>query len=93
VQQIKEDYKLNIINKDEAKSQLEAINKQLTDLGLKPIELYVNTEGLETAEEAVESYKERMDSVASAVGDFGNAFSSLSEAIGGTGGAMLEMAG
>lgn len=34
-----------------------------------------------------------MDSVSSAIGDFGSAFGSLSEAIGGTGGAMLEMAG
>lgn len=93
VQQIQTDYKLNIIDKDQAKEKLEAINKQLTELGLKPIELYVNAEGLETAAEAIDTFKSNMDSVSSAVGDFGSAFGSLSEAIGGTGGAMLEMAG
>lgn len=93
VQQIQSDFKLNLINQDQAKAQLAAINKELEELGLKKIELYVTADGLETASEAVESYKSNMDSVASAVGSFGNAFSSLSEAIGGTGGAMLEMAG
>lgn len=93
VQQIQTDYKLNIIDKDQAKEKLEAINKQLTELGLKPIELYVNADGLETAAEAIDTFKSNMDSVSSAVGDFGSAFGSLSEAIGGTGGAMLEMAG
>ena len=93
VQQIQQDYKLKIIGADEAKKQLEAINAELTSLGLEPIELYVNADSLETAAEAVESFKNNMDSVASAVGDFGSCFSSLSEAIGGTGGAMLEMAG
>lgn len=93
VQQIQTDYKLNIIDKDQAQEKLEAINKQLTELGLKPIELYVNADGLETAAEAIDSFKSNMDSVSSAVGDFGSAFGSLSEAIGGTGGAMLEMAG
>lgn len=93
VQQIHADYKLKIIDKDEAKAQLEAINAELTALGLKPIELYVNAEGLQTAAEAVETFHKNMESVSSAVGSFGSAFSSLSEAIGGTGGAMLEMAG
>lgn len=93
VQQIQQDYKLKIIGADEAKKQLEAINAELTSLGLEPIELYVNADSLETAAEAVESFKNNMDSVASAIGSFGSAFSSLSEAIGGTGGAMLEMAG
>lgn len=93
VQQLQADYKLKIINKDEAKAQLEAINAELTALGLKPIELYVNAEGLQTAAEAVETFHSNMESVSSAIGSFGSAFSSLSEAIGGTGGAMLEMAG
>lgn len=93
VQQIQQDYKLNIIGKDEAKAQLDAINAKLEELGLKKIELYVNADGLESAAEAVETYKERMESVSSAVGSFGSAFNSLGEAIGGTGGAMLEMAG
>ena len=93
MQQIQADYKLKIIDKDEAKNQLEAINAELTALGLQPIELYVNAEGLQTAAEAVETFHKNMESVSSAVGSFGSAFSSLSEAIGGTGGAMLEMAG
>lgn len=93
VQQIQSDYKLKIIGADEAKEQLAAINQELEQLGLQQIDLYVNAEGIQTAAEAVETYKSNMDSVASAVGDFGNCFSSLSEAIGGTGGAMLEMAG
>ena len=93
VQQLQADYKLKIINADQAKEQLATINQQLEELGLKKIELYVNSKGLETATEAVETFKSNMDSVASAVGSFGNCFSSLSEAIGGTGGAMLEMAG
>ena len=93
VQQIQTDYKLNIIDKDQAKEQLEAINKQLTELGLKPIELYINADGIETTSEAVETFQSRMDSISSAVGSFGSSFSSLSEAIGGTGGAMLDLAG
>lgn len=93
VQQMQSDYKLNIIGKDQAKEQLAEINQQLEELGLKKIELYVTSDGLETTAEAVETFKGNMDDIASAVGDFGNCFSSLSEAIGGTGGAMLEMAG
>ena len=93
VQQIQSDYKLNIIGQDQAKEQLAEINRELEELGLKKIELYVTSEGLETTTEAIESFKSNMDSIASAVGDFGSCFSSLSEAIGGTGGAMLEMAG
>lgn len=93
VQQLQSDYKLNIINADQAKAQLAEINQQLEALGLKKIELYVTSDGLETTSEAIESFKSNMDSISSAVGSFGNCFSSLSEAIGGTGGAMLEMAG
>lgn len=93
VQQIQQDYKLNIIDKDKAKEQLEAINKQLEELGLKPIELYVNSDGIETAAEALETYKANAESVSSAVDSLGNVFGSLGEAIGGTGGKMLELAG
>lgn len=93
IAQMQTDYQLHIITKDEASEQLKKINEQLEKLGLKPIELYVNANGLEEAADAVETYKERMDNVSGAVGSFGSAFDSLGQAIGGTGGAMLEMAG
>lgn len=93
VGQMQTDYQLHIITKDEATEKLKEINKQLEKLGLKPIELYVNTNGIETASEAVESFKNTASNVSDVVGNMGNAFNSLSQAVGGTGGQMLALAG
>lgn len=93
IQQMQSDYSIGLINKDEAKAQLETINKQLTELGLKPIELYVNTEGLQTAEEAMQSFQDKMNEVGTVASSIGDIFGNLGQIIGGTGGQMLELAG
>ena len=93
ISQMQQDYQLHIITKDDATEQLKAINQELEKLGLKPIELYIDTTGIKTAEEAIESFKEKMDSVGSVVNDLGSAFSSLSDAVGENGDGMLAMAG
>lgn len=94
ISDIKQNYSLNLIGADEAKAQIDAINAQLKELGLQPIELTVNNDGtITTAIEDLEEYKKQMSSISSATGSIGNAFSSLGGAIGGTTGKVMEMAG
>jgi len=94
IEDIKQNYSLKLIGADEAKAQIEAINAQLLELGLKPIELTVNDNGtITTAMENLEAYKERMSDVASVASSVGTAFGNLGNAIGGTGGKFLELAG
>lgn len=93
VEQIKSLYSMKLIGKEEAKAQIDEINEQLKAIGQKPIELYVNSEGIQTAEEAMQTYAEKMNDVGSLAGTVGGAFSSLGQAIGGTAGQMLDFAG
>ena len=94
IDDIKQNYKLKLIGADEARTQIDAINAQLQELGLKPIELTVNDNGtITTAIEDLEAYKKQMSQVSSITSSMGNVFGSLGQAIGGTGGKMVEMAG
>lgn len=94
IEDIKQNYSLKLIGADEARAQIDAINAQLLELGLKPIELTINDNGtITTAMENLEAYKEKMSQVASVAGSVGSAFGNLGDAIGGTGGKFLELAG
>ena len=94
IEDIKQNYSLNLIGADEARAQIDAINAQLQDFGLKPIELTINDDGtITTAIEDLEAYKKQMSEVSSITSSMGNVFGSLGQAIGGTGGKMVEMAG
>ena len=94
IEDIKQNYRLKLIGADEAKTQIALINEQLSELGLKPIELTVNDNGtITTAMENLEAYQKRMNDVGSLAGSIGNTFGNLGSAIGGTGGQILEMAG
>ena len=42
--QIRQDYEIGLIGADEAESQIAALNKQLKELGLKPIEIHLETD-------------------------------------------------
>ncbi len=94
VETIKEEYKLQLIGKDEVKSQLEEIDELLKGLDLKPLELHVNDDGtISSSMEELEKYKDKMQRNADAIGAVGDAFTSLGGAIGGTGGEVVKFAG
>ncbi len=94
VETIKEEYKLQLINKDEVKSQIEEIDSLLQSLDLKPLNLTINDDGtITTAMEDLEKYKERMQSTADIVSNVGNVFGSLGSSIGGTTGEVMNFAG
>ena len=92
-EELKQDYKLGLIGKDEVESQLKEINSLLTELGLKPIELHFNDDGtLTDAKEDLERFKTQMDDTADIVGNMGNVFGSLGSAIGGATGEWMNFA-
>lgn len=47
--QIRQDYEIGLIGADEAQRQIDSLNEQLKALGLKPIEITLETDGAETA--------------------------------------------
>lgn len=101
INQVKADFKVGLISKEEAESAIADANKELEGIGLKPLELHVNSDGTITttaeeiaaAEEKIEEYKNKMSDMSSQIGTIGGAFSGLGEAVGGTGGKMMEFAG
>lgn len=90
-----------MINKDEAEAAIAEANAVLEEIGLKPMELHVNSDGSITtvseeiaiAQEQLQSYMDEMENMSSQIGTIGGAFSGMGEAIGGTGGKMMEFAG
>lgn len=94
VSEIQENYRLNLIGKDEVTSQLAEINCQLESIGLKPITLTFNDDGtLTTAAEDLERYRNQMENVSNITGNLGSTFGSLGSAIGGTTGEIMNFAG
>lgn len=101
INQVKADFKIGLISKEEAEKAIADANKELEGIGLKPLELHVNSDGTITttaeeiaaAEEKIEEYKNKMSDMSSQIGTIGGAFSGLGEAVGGTGGKMMEFAG
>lgn len=101
IEQVKADFKIGLISKEEAEKAIADANKELEGIGLKPLELHVNSDGTITttaeeiaaAEEKIEEYKNKMSDMSSQIGTIGGAFSGLGEAVGGTGGKMMEFAG
>lgn len=49
IDRIKSDFEIGIIGKDDALKGIAEINKELTDLGLKPIKIQLDTEGFDKA--------------------------------------------
>ncbi len=101
INQVKADFKIGLINKDEAEAAIAEANAVLEEIGLKPMELHVNSDGSITtvseeiaiAQEQLQSYMDEMENMSSQIGTIGGAFSGMGEAIGGTGGKMMEFAG
>lgn len=101
INQVKADFKVGLISKEEAEKAIADANKVIEEIGLKPLELHVNTDGtitttqeeIDKALEGIEKYKEKMNDMSSQIGTIGSAFSGVGEAIGGTGGKMMEFAG
>lgn len=87
--------KMEVVGSEEWK-QLSTEIAKLTD-EQHEIEIKVNGETVksqfELAAEAAEAYKEKMDATRDVIGNVGSAFSSLGNAVGGSAGKMLEMAG
>lgn len=101
INQVKADFKIGLIDKDEAETAIAEANAMLEEIGLKPLELHVNSDGTITtaaeeiaiAQEEIEAYKESMDELSYNIDSIGGAFSGMGDAIGGTGGKMMEFAG
>lgn len=101
INQVKADFKIGLIDKDEAETAIAEANAVLEEIGLKPLELHVNSDGTITtaaeeiaiAQEEIEAYKESMDELSYNIDSIGGAFSGMGDAIGGTGGKMMEFAG
>lgn len=92
--QVKADFKIGLINKEEAEKAIADANAVIQGLGLEPLELHINDDGTITNSlEELEAYQERMNQVSSTIGEVGNAFGTLGQAIGGTGGQVMEFAG
>lgn len=58
IDRIKQDYEIGIVGKDEAEKQIADLNKQLLELGLKPIEVHFKTHVEELQEQLREAQQE-----------------------------------
>lgn len=74
-QRIQTDYEIGLIGKDEAKAQLEDLNKQVKDLGIgvKPIKIGVETEDVDKAKEKLKGATDAVNSMGSSLGNLGDA--------------------
>lgn len=72
---IQSDFEIGIIGKDEAMKQLEDLNAELTQLGLKPLKIDIKTSDIDDA-------KKKMEGACSAASAMGSSLSSLGNAIG-----------
>lgn len=92
--QVKADFKIGLIDKEEATRAIAEANAVIQSLGLEPLELHINDDGTITNSlEELQAYQEQMNQVSEMIGSVGNAFGSLGDAIGGTGGAVMDFAG
>ena len=71
---LKSDVEIGLIGADEARMQLDAINEQLKELGLEPIELKIESKDVEKA-------RERLSYTCDAVAQLGSSFSGLGKAV------------
>lgn len=94
-EQVRSDYKLGLINADEAKQQLESIQRELQAAFPElNIDLHFNQDGtITTFTEDIEKAKEKLDAITGTIGSVGSAFSSVGSAIGGTSGEIMNFAG
>lgn len=72
---IQSDFEIGIIGKDEAMRQLEDLDAELTQLGLKPLKIDIKTSDIDDA-------KKKMEGACSAASAMGSSLSSLGNAIG-----------
>lgn len=72
---IQSDFEIGIIGKDEAMKQLEDLDAELTQLGLKPLKIDIQTSDIDDA-------KKKMEGACSAASAMGSSLSSLGNAIG-----------
>lgn len=72
---IQTDYEIGIIGKDAALSQLDAINKELEELGLKPVKIDIESGDIDKT-------RQKMEGACNAVNAMGSSLSSLGNAIG-----------
>lgn len=92
--QVKTDFKIGLIDKEEATRAIAEANAVLQSLGLEPLELHINDDGTITNSlEELQAYQEQMQNTADLIGNVGNVFGTLGDAIGGTGGAVMDFAG
>lgn len=71
---LKSDVEIGLIGADDARMQLEAINEQLKQLGLDPIELKIESKDVETA-------RKKLDAACDAVSQLGGSLSGLGKSL------------
>lgn len=71
---LKSDVEIGLVGADEARMQLDAINEQLKQLGLEPIEIKIESKDVEKA-------RERLSYTCDAVAQLGSSFSGLGKAV------------
>ena len=71
---LKSDVEIGLIGADDARMQLEAINEQLKQLGLEPIELKIESKDVETA-------RKKLDAACDAVSQLGGSLSGLGKSL------------
>lgn len=71
---LKSDVEIGLIGADDARMQLKAINDQLKQLGLEPIELKIESKDVETA-------RKKLDSACDAVSQLGGSLSGLGKSL------------
>lgn len=73
-QGVKQDYEIGIVGKEEAEAKLKAINDELAQMGLKPIEIDLDVKGADTV-------SEKLQNATSAIGQMGQSIAGLGSAL------------
>lgn len=92
IKDVQENFRMGFLNKDEAIAQINELNAKLTELGLKPIDIDVNTDGLLDAQEKLEKFQESVGYVSEITGSLGSTVSSLGSIIDGAAGQWMGFA-
>lgn len=90
---IQTNFRLGLVEKEDAINQINEINQKLQELGLQPIEIDFNSDKLLDANEKLEQTQKQLQDVSSITSSVGSVFGSLGSAVGGTTGEVMNFAG
>lgn len=70
-QTIKQQYEIGMIGYDQVKMELDALNKQLTDMGLEPLEIKITSKGARKAQKAINGIADCLEGASDAFSALG----------------------